>query len=491
MPRRHRAVLPLALAHAIALFAWGALRHAAYGSRAYDLGAYHQVFYNLSRGSAFNEIEQFHQWSAHLEIGLVWLALPYRLAPSPLWLLAAQAAACAAAALPVDRLARRVTGDAAIGLFAAAATLLTPQLLFAEHYDFHSITLCALPVAWIALAIEEDRALLLIAWLLVATSIREQMALLAPSAAIALLLRHGATRRRATFAGAAAALGLAVFALEVLVVIPSFNEAGTTGFRYAKHYRRLGESPREIVRFALTRPLTTLRLALEGGRAAYLLELACGGVLPVLFGAVYSYRRSGRVTELLGALRLSLWPLVVATPMLAIQLLSAHPPTFSIHFQYGAPLVPLVAASAIHGAAQIERARGGGARLGVRAWLAAQAIASLLLFVPEAWDRGGPLDLSFHLSPRAPALARATAAVPVGAHVSAQDAATPHLTGRVRRWPEDADRAAYVLLDERGDPLASPEAIRAAASALRGARGGRVLVDEAGVLLVSRADAPD
>jgi hypothetical protein len=42
-----------------------------------------------------------HQWSAHLEIGLVPLAIPYRIAASPLWLLAAQAASCAATAIPL------------------------------------------------------------------------------------------------------------------------------------------------------------------------------------------------------------------------------------------------------------------------------------------------------------------------------------------------------------------------------------------------------
>jgi uncharacterized membrane protein len=489
MPPRHRLALPLAAAHALFMFAWCALRHAAYGSRAHDLGAYHQIFFNASRGSLFNEIEGFHQWSAHFEVGLVWLAGPYRLYPTPLWLLATQAIACAASGLVVERLARRALTDPRLALWAMAAALVTPQLLLAEHYDFHSITVCTLPLAVMALGVEEDRPATLALGALVAMSIREQMGLALVAACAAWCLRHGLTRRRALVAAALSALGLGVFAAEVLWIIPSYAGPGPRVFRYVAHYARLGQTPGAVARFALTHPLRTLGFALAGERKTYLLELASGAVLPTAFGLFYfgaDDPARARVRRVWAAARRCLWPLVFAAPLLAIQLLSAHPPTFSIHFQYGAPLVPLVAAGAIAGARELESRARGGARLAILAWLVATSLHALVTFVPEAWDRGGPLDVAFFRSPRAAALSRATSLVPIGAYVSAQDAATPHLSGKVRRWPDDADRADYVLLDERGDPLASPETIRAAAAALRRDPGLRVMVDDAGVLLARR-----
>lgn len=157
--KRHRLFWPIATGYAVLLFAWSALRHAHHGSHALDLGAYHQIFYGLStRGSLWSPIEQIHQWSAHLEVGLLPLAVFYRVAPSPLWLFALQAAACAATAIPVDALARRFTGDARVALTIAVATILTPQLLFASIDDFHSITLCAYPLAVLAIVKAPRRA---------------------------------------------------------------------------------------------------------------------------------------------------------------------------------------------------------------------------------------------------------------------------------------------------------------------------------------------
>ena len=51
---------------------------------------------------------------------------------------------------------RRITRDPLVGLLAAAAMLLTPQLLLAEINDFHPIVVCTLPMALIAWGIETD-----------------------------------------------------------------------------------------------------------------------------------------------------------------------------------------------------------------------------------------------------------------------------------------------------------------------------------------------
>src|SRR5580700_10005469 len=103
IPRRHPLVLPLAGLYAVAIFAWCWLRFRHFGAPAYELGAYHSLLWNVAeRGTPWNSLERAHQWSTHLEPGVLWIAALYTIAPSPAWLWLTESVACAAAALPVD-----------------------------------------------------------------------------------------------------------------------------------------------------------------------------------------------------------------------------------------------------------------------------------------------------------------------------------------------------------------------------------------------------
>src|SRR5207253_1611476 len=137
------------------------------------------------RGVPWNSPERVHQWSNHFEIGLAWLWLPYRLAPSPVWLFLLQQISCAAAALPIESIVRHASGKRELGLVAALALLLTPQLMLAEIYDFHSITACAFPIALLAWGIERNSWKWIAVASIIALSIREQMGLAIVGAAAA------------------------------------------------------------------------------------------------------------------------------------------------------------------------------------------------------------------------------------------------------------------------------------------------------------------
>src|SRR5262249_10190685 len=154
-------------------------------------------------------------------LGLLWLWLPYRIWPSPLWLLGLQSATSAAAAIPIEALARHVTGSPKSALVCAGALLLTPQLLNAEIYDFHSLTLCALPMALMVWAIERDRVAGVAIAAALALSLREQMGLAVAGAGLAWAMRHG-WRERGLHAAVLGTVGLSVFLLEVLWAIPAF-----------------------------------------------------------------------------------------------------------------------------------------------------------------------------------------------------------------------------------------------------------------------------
>jgi uncharacterized membrane protein len=463
-PARHRLVIPLAVLYAATIFAWCALRHRHFGSAAYELGAYHSVLWNVAyRGTPWNSLERAHQWSTHLELGLVPLVPLYRIAPSPAWLWLAEAAACGAAALPLDALARRVTGDALIGLIAAAAMLLTPQLVLGQVADFQPIALAILPVAVMAWAIEVDSSRGLALGALGAILLREQLGAVVAVAAVLWVLRQG--RRRAPPAAVLAVLAVAISALEILVIIPSFGAE---------------QSLHMAAQYGVAQPARFVATALSGGRGFYVLGLA-SGALPLVFLSLRSLRRSA-------------WPLLLGVPPLAVQLFSVEPRKWDLHYPYGIPVIAAIAAAAVLALRFVpsgapSSTRPDMRRLTAAGWLAL-GLVHLASVLPSPLGPGRAIDTAFANSVRASALDEAIGLVPSDASISAQDDVVPHVAARseVHRWPDGRDTDEYVLLDLDGAAanVNNRANLVSAGRQLRADTGFEVLVDEAGVILARR-----
>ncbi len=469
--RRHPAFVALVALYAAAMLGWGVLRDHHFGSGV-DLGAYHSVFWNLAhRGTPYNGVERVHQWSNHLELGLAWLGIPYRIVATPIWLLAAQALAVAGAAFPIEALARRLTHDRLIASLAALAMLLTPQLVLADLADFHAATLCVLPVAILAWGLEIDspRAVFLSA--LAAISLREQMGLLLFAAGVAWVIRHGARR---IFPAALLALGgLAFFFIAVKWAIPAFGSGQS--FRYMAQYNRLGGTADGVLATAASGPLAFLEMAFQGDRKVFAIELASGS-LPLLFLSLRSIRRAA-------------WPLLLVAPLLAVQLYSDDPAKWSIHTHYGAPLVPLFAAAAVLALGFLP-AKGDARIIAVAGWLSLVMMHDAKA-LPSPFGPGSAIDRGFSKSPRGLALHQAIDAVPKAASISAQDDVVPHVASRVdvHAFPDGEETDEYILLDRDGAARrpGGVQAVDEASARLRGSRDFTVVVDAAGVLLVKRA----
>jgi uncharacterized membrane protein len=467
VPARHPLVIPLAVLYAAALFAWCALRHRHFGSSAFEMGAYHSTLWNMAfRGTPWNSLERAHQWSTHLELGLAPLVPLYRLAPSPAWLWLAEGAACGAAALPIDAIARRITGDAVVGLVAAAAMLLTPQLVLGQVADFQPIALAILPMAVMAWAIEVDSSRGLVLGAAGAILLREQLGAAVAVAAVLWVLRQGA--RRAPPAAALALAAVAVSALEIFVIIPSFGS--DEAVRVAAQYGTLsgGAQPARLVAHAF-----------DAGRRLYVVGLL-SGALPLVFLSLRSLRRAA-------------WPLAIGLIPLLVQLFSSEPRKWDLHYPYGVPVVAVVAAAAVLALRFIPASAAApastGRRVAVAGWLVL-VLVHLGTVLPSPIGPGQPIDPEFARSARAGALARAIALVPTEASISAQDDVVPHVAERseIHRWPDGMDTDDYLLLDADGAAanLRNHAAVPIAIQHVRADAAFEVLLDDAGVLLARR-----
>ena len=473
-PRRHPLVIPLAAAYAATIFTWCFLRHRHFGSSAFELGAYHSVLWNVAyRGTPWNSLERAHQWSTHLELGLLPLVALYRIAPSPAWLWLAEGVTCGAAALPVDALARRASGDATVGLLAAAAMLITPQLVLGQVADFQPIALAILPLAIIAWSIEVDSSRGLALGSAFAMLLREQLGVVVAVAAALWVLRQG--RRRAPPAAALAVVAIAITALELRVILPAF------GSESAAHYAvQYGGGIDALAHHAVSQPLALLASAFEEHRRIYVAGLV-SGALPLVLYSLRSLRRSA-------------WPLLLGASPLAVQLLSAEPRKWDLRYPYGVPVVAAIAAAAalalrwlpekaITGKLTVRRAAAAG-------WLVL-GLGHLAFVIPSPVGRGRAIDPEFAGSARAGALDRAIAMVPADASISAQDDVVPHVAARseIHRWPDGSATDEYVLLDLDGAAanLKDHTTLAAEARRLRSDPSFEVLLDDAGVVLAKRA----
>ncbi|MFE4914825.1 DUF2079 domain-containing protein [Streptomyces sp. NPDC056652] len=155
------------------------------------------------------------------------LAPAYRLFPTPVTLLVAQAALFALSAIPVTRVAARLLGRWP-GLAIGVAYGLSWGVQRAVEFDFHEIAFAVPLIAFSLEALLTGRRRAALYWALPLVLVKEDLGLTA--AAIALVVawraRHAAPRfvREALVV---AALAVVVAVLTFTVVIPAFNSGGT------------------------------------------------------------------------------------------------------------------------------------------------------------------------------------------------------------------------------------------------------------------------
>ena len=204
------------------------LRHRAFGSGRFDLGNMTQAVWSTAHGDVLSVTDvhgaQISRLGSHFDPILAALAPLWWIWPDPELLLAVQAIAVAAGALPVFWLARKHLGAPPAAAL-AVAYLLYPPVQWLTVSDFHPVAL-ACPLLLFAWWHLDERRLWAFAFLAAAAlATKEHVGLAIASMGIWYAVRHRGPR-----AGAAIAVAGAVAALVAVLVVVFSLLAGATGW---------------------------------------------------------------------------------------------------------------------------------------------------------------------------------------------------------------------------------------------------------------------
>lgn len=415
----------------VLMFGWMTFhRHYHFNTAAYDLGIQDQLLWNTSQGRPYaSSFEVDNYLADHLKPLVAILTPFYWLSPSPYWLLGFQTVALALGGWPVYRLARRRFDHVGAGVVFACVYLIYPSVGYINRFDFHwEATVIPLMLAAIE-AFDRDDLKWTAVWLGLALLGKEEIGL-----TIAMLGLWFVWRKRAWFGGIWLVAGSVYSLLAVTVIIPAFKgegQADTLG-----RYGWLGEDPAGIVQTLLTEPLTWLPRLVNIDAIRY-------------------------VAALLGpfAFLPALNPLIGAVlPAYGYNLLANSTAQQSVYFQYVAPIVPIVVASAVLATAWLFQRLKPWARVSV---LGCIVIFSLwhFLFVHSPIRDDGTVRSAWQTLENAEAVRVGLSGIPPEADVFTTNPYAPHLTHRraiqIPFRPEDAtyletaDMAFFNLRDFR------------------------------------------
>ncbi|MGI5165770.1 DUF2079 domain-containing protein [Spirillospora sp. CA-253888] len=369
-------------------------RHLRYETRSWDLGIFDQVVGSYARLQApVSDLKGpgFNILGDHFSPVTALIAPFYRLFPTPVTLLVAQAVLIAVSVVPVTRAARRALGDAA-GLAIGAAYGLSWGLQRAVDFDFHEICFAVPLIAFSLEALLRGRWYAALAWALPLGLVKEDLGPTTAALALVVLLRARRSDPRAAGAAfGAMVFGLVLCALTLTVLIPAFNGEG--GYDY---WSKMGEGAGPLAGWD-TKVRTLLWL-----------------VLPT--------------TGLL-ALRSPL--LIAAIPTLGWRMTSGYEYYWGTDWHYSAVLMPIVTLALVDALPRFREA--------ARPWLRAYArhVPAAALAVAVALSTALPVAAltrwdTYRSTPTSRAGERVLSVIPDGAKVEADVRPSAQLTRRCR-----------------------------------------------------------
>ncbi|NUR87059.1 MAG: DUF2079 domain-containing protein [Nonomuraea sp.] len=391
--RRDPWLLAVVLFVGYAVVSVGRYRHL--GQRSWDLGIFEQVvrsYAHLQAPVADLKGPGFNILGDHFSPVTALLAPFYRVFPTPVTLLIAQAALFAVSAVPVTRSAARLLGRRR-GLAVGIAYGLSWGLQRAVDFDFHEICFAVPLIAFSLEALLARRWRATLCWALPLVLVKEDLGITV--AVIALVVAHRARPscpRAVRYALGVAAFGFVATVVTLTLVIPAFNSAG--GYDYWNKVSGTGGGPFD----GLDTKLRTLGWLL----------IPTSGLLAV---------RSPI--------------LLVALPTIGWRFASAYDQYWGTDWHYSAVLMPVVTLALVDAL--------NGARHSSRPWLRSYvrhlpaAVAAASLALTTSLPLSALTEAEIYRKPaRVSAIERLLAEIPDGASVEANIAPISRLTSRCR-----------------------------------------------------------
>lgn len=379
-----------------------ALRHDRFGTFGFDLGIYDQATWLLSRArDPFITVRGLEAFGHHVNLLLFLLAPFYRFGAGPHFLLLVQVGAQASGACAVFLLARDRLHDRWLALALGVVYLLHPTSQWLVWEFFHPDAVAIGPLLFAYWAARERRWGWFACAALLAAMCKEDVALVL--VVIGLLIAFRGDRRIGLGVSAGS---LAWYVVATRVVIPWQNGIGPF---YDSFFGTLGTTPSGVAYNVVRHPGAAWDVVRHHDRVEYLWRM----LGPLAFVPL-----------------LSPSTLMIAVPMLAVDLLTSFPYARDAHFHYSALVLVGVMIATVEGVARLPTART--RRALVVAILASSIVATV------AWGPS-PISREYHRGwwplqsdPRQAVNEAAVRAVPANAAVSASYIYVPHLAHRVK-----------------------------------------------------------
>ena len=334
-----------------------------------DLTYYEQSLWTTVHGRLMeNSLADFNYFGSHLALILFFLVPFYATFPHSITLLVFQNLALALTALGLYLVGNKVTGNKGVSALFAVSYLLYPAMQFFATHEFHAVVF-ALPFsvfAFYCLLIRRDKLF----WLFFALGLasKETVAL-----AYAFLGLYTAFRLRRPKLGAVVfVVSVAWFLFAVYYAIPFFR-----GEPYAyvggseNFYKDFGDSGGEVLSRMVFDPWHTLTQAFRLKNIGWMMFM----LLPVAF------------LSLAG-----LDVLLIALPVIAMNVLATYYATSTIYFQYNDLLIPFVFIAAFFGYRRVAGfVKDGRKTRAILAFMVSAMVLSNIFFSPSPLTLLDPL----------------------------------------------------------------------------------------------------
>ena len=446
-------------------------KQSAFKTNGEDLGIMDQAIWNLLHGSMLHQticnsltdtncygLNGINRFAIHFEPILFPISLLYLIWPDPKALMILQVVIVASGAFPAFWLARLRLRKAWAGVPFALLYLLDPTQQFAVNFDFHAVTLTIALLLFAFYFLYVRKTFWFFVFVVLCLACKEEIAGVVVMLGLWMLLLQGRWR-----------VGLGLIALAfcwTVIGLLVVHYSSPVGYSLlASRYAYLGKDPVQVALNILTHPVRILEEnVLEPNHMLYLRKLlAPMGYLPLL----------------------APWVLALASPTLALNLLSSTPDMYSGRYQYNAEIIPILIFASIEATVLIVwivrwllvslniKHEGEESELRVRLPLArgfafsptslmqAGIFALLLCYMLMRVYNITTLYNSYDVMPYAPGFqwpqvtshdrlaSHFLGKIPADASVSAQSTLVPHLSQRQRIYlfPYAVDQADYILLD--------------------------------------------